>query len=109
MDAVDPNENPEGYILHLEELLRGRQRTIENLEWKLKEVHRCACIQEECATTALAHAERMEAQRNDLLSALTFAEDVLSRFPFSGKWWPEGSHPHEGITRIREAIAKAST
>ena len=34
MDALDPNENPEGYILHLEDLLRDRQRTIRELEAK---------------------------------------------------------------------------
>lgn len=109
MDALDPNENPEGYILYLEDLLRDRQRIIKDLEWKLKEVDRCATIQEECARTFETLAESMKVQRDDLLSALTFAEDVLSRFPFSSKWWPDGSHPQEGIMRIRAAIANATT
>ena len=76
MDALDPNENPEGYILHLEDLLRDRQRIIKDLEWKLKEVHRCTLIQEECATTAVAHAERMEGHVNRFRDSLKQIDDV---------------------------------
>jgi hypothetical protein len=43
----------------------------------------------------------------DLLAALTLAEDVLSRAPFSTGLWPNGMHPNVGIEAIRAAIAKA--
>jgi hypothetical protein len=79
VDALDPNENPEGYILHLEDLLRDRQRTIKDLEWKLKEVGRCATIQEECALTFQALAESMKVQRDDLLAALKALTMTVSK------------------------------
>lgn len=41
----------------------------------------------------------------ELLAALKLAEDVLSRYPYSAEIWPNGMHPHVGITRIRDAIA----
>jgi hypothetical protein len=68
VDDLDPNENPEGYILHLEDLLRDRQRIIKDLEWKLKEVNRCAEVQEECAQTVLNYAERVEAALHTALT-----------------------------------------
>jgi len=40
-----------------------------------------------------------------LVAALTLAEDVLSRAPFSTTIWPNGMHPQAGIDRIREALA----
>ena len=43
-----------------------------------------------------------------LLEALILAEDVLSRSPFTGEIWPNGTHPNAGITQIRAAIAAAT-
>jgi hypothetical protein len=40
-----------------------------------------------------------------LVKALTLAEDVLSRRPFSTEIWPNGMHPQEGIEQIRAALA----
>ena len=45
-------------------------------------------------------ADRIE----ELTKALTLAEDVLSRFPFSTAIWPNGMHPQIGITQIRAAL-----
>lgn len=39
-----------------------------------------------------------------LRAALTLAEDVLSRSPFSTQLWPNGTHPNAGIEIIREAL-----
>jgi hypothetical protein len=92
MDTLDPNENPEGYILHLEDLLRDRQRIIKDLEWKLKEVDRRVTIQEECAKTAIEVAERIEAQRANLFLALTQVMTWISNWspPFVyDDEWPE--------------------
>ena len=44
-----------------------------------------------------------------LVAALTLAEDILSRAPFSNAMWPNGMHPQIGITQIRDAIAAVST
>jgi hypothetical protein len=55
---------------------------------------------------ALANA-RLIAAAPDLLGALKFAEDTLSRAPMSTQFWPGGMHPNEGISILREAIAKA--
>jgi hypothetical protein len=41
--------------------------------------------------------------------ALRLAEDVLSRFPYSSEIWPNGMHPHTGISQIRDAIAGLET
>ncbi len=49
----------------------------------------------------------IDAEYGKLLAALTLAEDVLSRFPYSSEIWPGGIHPNTGITQIRTAIAKA--
>ena len=40
-----------------------------------------------------------------LVEALTLAEDILSRAPFSNALWPNGMHPMTGITQIRDALA----
>jgi hypothetical protein len=40
-----------------------------------------------------------------LVKALTLAEDILSRAPFSNALWPNGMHPMIGITQIRDALA----
>lgn len=40
-----------------------------------------------------------------LVNALTLAEDILSRAPFSNALWPNGMHPMTGITQIRDALA----
>jgi hypothetical protein len=40
-----------------------------------------------------------------LVAALTLAEDILSRAPFSNALWPNGMHPMTGITQIRDALA----
>ena len=40
-----------------------------------------------------------------LVKALTLAEDILSRRPFSAEIWPNGMHPQEGIEQIRAALA----
>lgn len=53
-------------------------------------------------------AEALLDQRAALLEALELAEDVLSRFPYSGELWPNGTHPNTGIEAIRAAIAKAN-
>lgn len=45
-------------------------------------------------------------ERAALIAALTLAEDVLSRFPYSAELWPDGTHPNAGITQIRAALAK---
>jgi hypothetical protein len=37
--------------------------------------------------------------------ALTLAEDVLSRAPFSNAIWPNGMHPNKGISVIRSALS----
>ena len=47
------------------------------------------------------------AQTPAVLEALTLAEDVLSRRPFSSGIWPNGMHPQEGIEKIRAALAMA--
>lgn len=39
-----------------------------------------------------------------LREALTLAEDVLSRAPFSNSIWPNGMHPYKGIRIIRAAL-----
>jgi hypothetical protein len=39
-----------------------------------------------------------------LVKALTLAEDILSRAPFSNALWPNGMHPMIGITQIRDAL-----
>lgn len=44
-----------------------------------------------------------------LVKALTLAEDILSRTPFSNALWPNGMHPMTGITQIRDALAAVST
>ena len=44
-----------------------------------------------------------------LVAALTLAEDVLSRAPFSTQIWPNGMHPNKGIEIIRNAITAALT
>ncbi len=50
---------------------------------------------------------RVMAAGPEMLAAIKLAEDVLSRFPFSGEMWPGGHHPNTGIEMIRAAIAKA--
>lgn len=42
---------------------------------------------------------------NALVKALTLAEDILSRAPFSNALWPNGMHPMTGIKQIRDALA----
>lgn len=42
----------------------------------------------------------------ELVRALTLAEDVLSRFPFSAEIWPNGTHPNAGIEQIRSALSR---
>lgn len=44
-----------------------------------------------------------------LAAALTLAEDVLSRSPYSNAFWPNGMHPNAGITLIRDALATLPT
>jgi len=51
--------------------------------------------------------QRGHAQTPAVLEALTLAEDVLSRRPFSSGIWPNGMHPQEGIEKIRAALAMA--
>jgi hypothetical protein len=52
---------------------------------------------------------RGHTQTPAVLEALTLAEDVLSRRPFSAGIWPNGMHPQEGIEKIRAALAMAQT
>ena len=57
---------------------------------------------------ATNHAEmigRLTAENAALREALTLAEDVLSRAPFSTGIWPNGMHPHGGINKIRNALS----
>ena len=48
------------------------------------------------------HASQDEVK--SLREALTIAEDVLSRAPFSTEIWPNGMHPQRGINKIRKAL-----
>jgi hypothetical protein len=43
-------------------------------------------------------------ENEQLRAALTLAEDVLSRAPYSTEIWPNGMHPQTGIETIRAAI-----
>lgn len=44
----------------------------------------------------------------DMFAALTLAEDVLSRFPFTSEIWPNGTHPNTGMEQIRAALRGAA-
>lgn len=44
-----------------------------------------------------------------LVKALTLAQDILSRRPFSDALWPNGMHPQIVITQIRDALALVGT
>ena len=51
--------------------------------------------------------DALEAEIAKLREALTLAENVLSRAPFSTQIWPDGTHPQRGITKIRSALGAA--
>jgi len=57
--------------------------------------------------------ELTEGKRKDpaplVVEALTIAEDVLSRSPYSTAIWPNGMHPQTGIEKIRAALASLSS
>lgn len=53
-------------------------------------------------------ANALLTERSALIEALTLAEDVLSRFPYSAELWPNGTHPNAGIEKIRAAITLAT-
>lgn len=55
---------------------------------------------------ALAVLALMEAENARLRKALTLAEDVLARAPYSTELWPNGTHPNTGIEQIRAALAQ---
>jgi hypothetical protein len=46
-------------------------------------------------------------QVKQMREALTLAEDILSRAPFSTGIWPNGMHPQRGIKQIRESLNEA--
>jgi hypothetical protein len=53
---------------------------------------------------AAIEIQRLEQERDALQEALTLAEDVLSRSPFSNHMWPNGIHPQIGMEQIRAAL-----
>lgn len=62
---------------------------------------------------AVKPPELTEGKRKDpaplVVEALTIAEDVLSRSPYSTAIWPNGMHPQTGIEKIRAALASLSS
>ena len=49
--------------------------------------------------------QALESRLGEMQAALTLAEDVLSRAPFSTGIWPNGMHPQVGIEKIRAALS----
>jgi hypothetical protein len=54
-----------------------------------------------------AHPTAEPSVNEELLSALVLAEYVLSHRPYSSALWPNGVHPNDGITKMRDAIKRA--
>ena len=77
-------------------------------EWagRLEEdASRCAYSVPVDRADAVALASLLRAA-DEMREALELAEDVLARFPFSTEMWPNGTHPNDGIVKIRAALAE---